>query len=81
MLEKTVDVVFSYCFGVLDVFCAFFERTHAVVGLGIPMLFVILVHAYLPAWVAAAIAVFVLAPAAAAMGIMLVEGLLLTRRR
>lgn len=81
MLEKTVEAVFAYCFGVLEVFCAFFERTHAVVGLGVPLMLMIVVHMYLPIWVAAAIATLVLAPAAAAMVVMMIEGLVLTRRR
>lgn len=80
MTEKIFDAVIAYCFGVADVLCMFFERTHAVVGLGVPLLMVILVHLYLPAWVAAMGAAFVLAPAAAAMMTVVVHGLLLTRR-
>jgi hypothetical protein len=80
MFEKTIDAVFAYCFGVLEVFCAFFEATHAVVGLGVPLVLMIAVHLYLPIWVGAAIASLVLVPAAAAMVVMMIEGLLLTRR-
>lgn len=80
MLEKTIDAVLAYCFGVLEVFCAFFERTHAVIGLGVPLVLMIAVCLYLPIWVAAAIATLVLTPATAAMVVMMIEGLALTRR-
>lgn len=81
MLEKTVRVIDAYCFGVLEVFFAFFERTHAVVGLGVPSVLLVAVHFYLPVWVAAAIAMLVLAPAGAAMVVVIIECLILTRRR
>ena len=81
MLEKTFDAVIAYCFGVAELFCTFFERTHAVIGLAVPLLIMILVHVYLPAWAAVAVATFVVAPAAAAMTTVIVHGLLLTRRR
>lgn len=81
MLEKIGEGVFAYSFAVLEVFFAFIERTHAVVGLGLPLLIMIVVHLYLPIWVAAALAAFVLAPAAAAMVTMIVEGLVLSRHR
>lgn len=81
MSEKIIDAAFAYCFSILEVFVAFFERTHAVVGLGVPMLVMIAVHVYLPAWVAAAIAAFVFAPAAAAMVSVIIEGLFISHRR
>jgi hypothetical protein len=81
MLEKIAEAVFAYSFAVLEVFFAFFGRTHAVVGLGLPLLVMIAVHLYLSIWVVAALIAFVIAPAAAAMVTMMVEFFLLTRRR
>lgn len=79
MLEKFTEAVFGYSFAILDVLGAFFERTHAVVGLGVPMLVMALVHLFLPHWVEVGVWVFVLGPAAAAAVTMIVHGLLLTR--
>lgn len=81
MSEKIINAAFAYCFSILELFFAFFERTHAVVGLGVPMLVMIAVHMCLPAWVAAAIAAFVIAPAAAGMVTVMIEGLRYTHRR
>ena len=81
MLEKIAAGVFFYSVSVLEVFLAFFERTHAFVGLGLPLMFMIALNLYLPAWVAAGFVALVIAPAAAAMGTLLVEGLLLSRKR
>lgn len=81
MLEKIAEGVFLYSFSVLEVFLAFFERTHALIGLGLPLIFMIALHLYLPTWVAAGLIAFVIAPAAAAMGTLLVEGLMRPRKR
>lgn len=80
MLDNVVDGVFAYCFAVLGVFSAFFERTHAALGLGVPLLAIIAVHLYLPVWVATILAALVIAPAGAAMITVIVHGLLLNRR-
>jgi hypothetical protein len=81
MLEKTVDAVVAYCFGLFELFCVFFERTHALIGLGVPLLIMIGILQYLPLWVRVGIHVFVVIPAAAGMMIMIIRGLLLSKRR
>ena len=81
MSEKIINAVSAYCFDVLEVFFAFFERTHALVGVGVPLLLIIAMNVYLPTWVAASIATVVLAPAAAAMVAMIIDLMLLTHRR
>jgi hypothetical protein len=81
MLEKIINAVSAYCFDVLEIFFAFFERTHALVGFGVPLLLIIVMNMYLPIWVAALITTVVLAPAAAAMAGMIIDLMLLTRRR
>jgi hypothetical protein len=80
MLEKITEAVFAYCFAILEGFGAFIERTHVVVGLGVPLLVMAVVHVFLPRWVEAGIWAFVLGPAAAAAVTMIAHGLLLTRR-
>lgn len=80
MLEKFSAAVFGYCFAILDGFGAFFERTHGVAAVGVPLLIVVAVHLFLPRWVEAGIWAFVLGPAAAAAITMIAHGLLLTRR-
>lgn len=80
MLENFMDAVFGYCFAILEGFGAFLERTHAVVGLSVPLLIMASVHLFLPRWVEAGIWVFVLGPATAAVVTMIVHGLLLNRR-
>lgn len=80
MLEKFTEVAFSYCFAILEGFGGFFERTHAVVGLGMPLLIMAAVHLLLPRWVEAGIWAFVLGPAAVAAVTMVAHGLLLIRR-
>lgn len=77
MLEKIEGAVWEYCFTILEVFCAFFERTHTAVGIGMPLLAMIAAHLFLPVWIAAGVAAFILAPAAAAMVAVIVEGVLL----
>jgi len=80
MIEKFIEAVFSYCFAILEGFCAFFERTHTAIGLGVPLLIMAAVHQFLPRWVEAGICLFVLGPAAMAAATMIAHGLLLTRR-
>jgi hypothetical protein len=79
MLERFTEAVFSYSFAILDLLGAFLERTHAVVGLGMPMLVMALVQLFLPQWVEVGVWVFVLGPAAAAAVTITVHGLLSTR--
>lgn len=81
MLEKFTDAVFAYCFAMLNLFDAFIERTPDPLAVGLPALFMVGVHYYLPIWVEAGILALVFAPAGAAMITMLVHGLLLTQRR
>jgi len=64
----------------LEGFYAFFQRTHAAIGLGVPLLIMAAVHQFLPRWVEAGIRLFVLGPAAMAAAIMIALGLILTRR-
>ncbi|KQV30584.1 hypothetical protein [Massilia sp. Root335] len=80
MLEKFTEAAFGYCFAILEGFGGFFERTHAVVGLGVPLLIMAGVHLLLPPWVEAGIWTFVLGPAAVAAVTMVAHGFLLTRR-
>lgn len=80
MLEKFTEAVFGYCFAILAALNAFFERAHALVGLGVPLLIMVAVHLLLPRWVEAGIWVFVLGPAAAAAVTLIAQGLLHTRR-
>jgi hypothetical protein len=80
MLERFTEAVFAYCFAILDGFSALLERTHAVVGLGVPLLIIAAVHLFLPRWVEAGIWAFVLGPAAAAAVTIVAHGLLLARR-
>ena len=80
MLEKFTGAVFGYCFAILEWFGAFFQRTHAVVGLGVPLLTMASVSLFLPRWVEAGIWVLVLGPAAVAALTMIVHGLFLIRR-
>ena len=79
MLEKIVEALFAYCFTILEAFFAFIERTHSLVGVGLPLLVMVGVHQYLPIWVETGLAAFVLVPATTAMLIVIVEGLVLTR--
>jgi len=81
MLPKVEQIVSGYCFGLLELFCSFFERTHVLVGVGVPLSIMATVHLFLPTWVGAAIFLLVLAPAAAAMVTVAVHGLLLNRNR
>jgi hypothetical protein len=81
MLEKLAEAVFAYCFAIMELLDTFFERTHAVIGLGMPLLVMAAVHLFLPKWVEAGVWVFVLGPAAAATITMIGYGLLLARRR
>lgn len=80
MIEKFTKAFFGYCFAILEGFCAVFERTHAAIGLGAPLLIMAAVHQFLPRWVEAGVWLFVLGPAAIAAATMIVHGLLLTRR-
>lgn len=80
MLKKLADVAFAYCFAILELFDTCVERTHAVVGIGVPLLVLVGGLLFLPTWVAAGIWVFLVAPAAAAAVTLLVHGWLLTRQ-
>jgi len=80
MSIKITEAVFAYCFGVIELFGGFFERTHAIIGLGVPVLAFAGACLFMPSWVLAAIWIFVLGPAAAAALTMLVHGLVTTRR-
>ena len=80
MIEKFIEAVFSYCFATLEGFCASFERTHAAIGLGVPLLIMADVHQLLPRWVEVGIWLFVLGPAATAAATMIAHRLLLTQR-
>jgi hypothetical protein len=80
MLEKFTEAVFGYCFAILDGFSAFFERTHGAAAVGVPLLFMVAVHLYLPLWVEVGFWAFVLGLAAAVAITMIAHGLLLTRR-
>jgi hypothetical protein len=79
MIEKFTEAVFGYCFAILEGFCAFFERSHAAVGVGVPLLIMAAVHQFLPRWVEAGVWVFVLGPAALAAVTVVAYGLLLSR--
>jgi hypothetical protein len=81
MLEKIADAVVGYCFGIFELFCVFFERTHAVIGLGVPLLIMLGILEFLPLWVGVGILVLVFTPAAAAMITMIINGLVLSKHR
>lgn len=81
MFEKTVDAVFAYCFGVFELFNVFFERTHAVIGVGVPLLIILGMGYYLPLWIEVSILLLVITPAAIAMMTVIIYGLLLSKRR
>ena len=81
MIEKILNALIAYCFGVADVLCIFIERTHAVVGVGAPLLLMTALHLYMPTWVAAGVAALLLSPAAVAMIAAAGYGLLSTRPR
>jgi hypothetical protein len=81
MLEKIVEAVFGYCFAILEVFDALLGRTHALVGLGLPLLATVAVHLFLPRWASVALAAFVWIPAGAAMGTVVASGWAQTRQR
>lgn len=79
--EKIESAIFAYCFGVLELLLNFIERTHAVIGVGLPMLTVVAVHTVVGRWGDVALFMLVLLPASAAMGKMIVDCLVLSKRR
>jgi predicted tellurium resistance membrane protein TerC len=81
MLEKFSEAVWTYCFAIMELFDTFLERTHAVVGLGLPLLVMVGIGMFLPNWVQACVWLFVLGPAVAATITMIIHSLLLTRGR
>lgn len=81
MSEKLAEAVFDYCFAILELFGWFTERTHGVIGFGVPLLVVVGVDLYFSKWVQAGMWLFVLAPAAAAAITMVVHAWMLTRHR
>lgn len=72
-LEKIEEAVFAYCFGVLELFLNFIERTHAVIGVGLPMLAVVAVHTFLGRWGDLSLLLLITVPAGAAMCKMIVD--------
>lgn len=76
MIEKFIEAVFSYCFSILEGFCAIFQRTHAAIGLSVPLFIMAVVHQFLPRWVKTEIWLFVLGPAAIPAAIIIAHGVL-----
>lgn len=81
LTEKITGCLHAYCFAVLELILNFIERTHAVIGIGLPMLVVAAVHQLLGRWGDLALFALVVGPAGAAMVKMIVDGLVLSRPR
>jgi len=79
--EKIEATISAYCFGVLELLLNFIERTHAVIGVGLPMLTVVAVHTFIGRWGDFALFMLVLLPAGAAMCKMIVDCLVLSKPR
>lgn len=79
--EKIEAAMFAYCFGVLELLLNFIERTHALIGVGLPMLAVVAVHTFLGRWGDLSLLLLVILPAGAATGKMIVDCLVLSKPR
>ena len=81
MLTKIETGFHAYCFAILELFDSFVGRTHAVIGIGLPMLIIVGVHTFFPRWGDLALFSLIIFPAAAAAGTMIVDFIVLSRRR
>jgi hypothetical protein len=81
LTEKITTWAHAYCFAVLELLLNFIGRTHAVVGIGVTMLAVVGVDALFGRWGNLALFVLVIGPAGAAMVKMIVDCLVLSKRR
>lgn len=81
MLERVGDLFASYCVWVFSMVGAWIERTHGVVGVGLPALGVVVMSLFFPVWVQVLFAVLVVAPCVAALGGIVAYGLSVSGRR
>lgn len=81
MLERVEKLITEYCIWVFSMVGVWIEKTHVVVGVGLPALgFIAMVH-FLPVWVHYVFFVLVVAPCMAAFSGIVVYALCHSRRR
>lgn len=81
LTEKATAWVHIYCFTVLEILLNFLERSHAVIGFGVPMLVAAAVHVLFGRWGDLAFFALVVGPAGAAMVKMIFDCLMVSRTR
>jgi hypothetical protein len=79
--QKILSGTHTYCFKALELLLTFLERTHAVIGIGLPVLVVVAAHAFLGRWGTFAVLMLAIIPAGAAACKMILDGLVLTKSR
>lgn len=75
MLEKIGDLFMDYCMWVFALVTAWIEKTHGVVGVGVPMLVIVAMNQLCPVWVNLIFVVGVVVPSVSAMAYILLVGL------
>jgi hypothetical protein len=81
IFEKIETGLHADCFVVLELFLNFIERTHALIGIGLPMLAVVGVHTFFGRWGDLVLLMLVISPAGAAIGKMIADCLALSKPR